>query len=1308
MALIDVGTCSDMQSHRRWEILPRCRVMLGNKAFLLVDLQPRRGAVQPKTGTITNTIDTKRHEQADAIGTAASVVGLIGALLKTIQEIQKARERVKNAPKRLDEISVLLQVTSQTASLVREEPRLQTPAVIHQLEILNTIAEELKQLLKKLDKKSRKHPLRKLARAVRIQDADDTELANITNRLSDAKAELGTRMLVIHIGLTGNLEDGFRVMLKVLEEINSKVFHVLGENLHLIDRLRSRGFTIVGMRTPYESQIQERLLPLTISRTGNGAISLGPADIRSLQLEDELPSQQHLSGGSHVLNLPEFGDSGFLSNLSSIHPNLNTASQRHFGYQSSAKSFNSSRLASDLQEQKGKPFIFVDDETGLGHSMFSLSVLTPVRFDRADITAYFFCKDPQNDPISPITTSTILGGLAYVLLRYPDGPELLTRMNCTFGHELKISRAEVSRAGLFHRMLGEIFRHAASRQRRPLVIVIDGIDFEGSEGDRADSNISRLIYHIQQLQHENPKTCLKWVLTGKFSDTLRGRLMELATGADTTEIILKPDDVAAAFGLQEAIHIVAKTAAVWRHFMEYGVTAQTNLTNDDISWFRYCKLAQSWCAKPRESEHDSRVLWLRKGLHSFSAANGIGLQVASGKLLSKEESPVVAFFSLATFEAGANPSPTSGREQMNQAQVVWCIVAQLLRGQLGPESSLAEILVRLSPIEREALNSICSALGEPESSFKPSANGVDPASPVPETITSWYRQIRGLTQDYFSKVATVMSACLEDIRKDGKCVVLILDGLELQSQSARMRLLTWIAKLGHGVRALLCVDDSRKDSTGVESRWAEVMSNALIQIECVESLRFDGMHQRRDQVADPLPATNQWLWETEEFQEWKSSGKVLLIMGKAGSGKSVLAKNIQRRLQRDVPNGDLDDDPFVCDWFYSARGPDFGAKDASMLRALIFNILSSSKTTFESATAIYRARFDAERQDDDWLLSELSDLFTTLALSPSTPRTLAVIDALDESESVTGSSSLKSAHKNFDLLQIFTEIASAWNSRLRFVLLSRPESVISKKLNNCLEIKMEQYNHRDISIMIGGGIKKLRVAWHNAVSSDSDDNPANFYENSNVSTDSQSQKIQSSNDNLKIQEDTLGEIRAYLETHANGVMLWVILVLRKLLLLIENKRGFTVQGLIASLTASPPEVEEIYIKFLEDLKVFSTPKELSETKRILEWIVGSQRISSLRLKELREVIALPDQLEVEKRGEFSHHFVASRRIVLGENGWPTFCRIMQTYCGPLIEILDDQQRVGLDSRHRIRRANPDWTIQLSHQTVHTVGIPIIG
>lgn len=463
------------------------------------------------------------------------------------------------------------------------------------------------------------------------------------------------------------------------------------------------------------------------------------------------------------------------------------------------------------------------------------------------------------------------------------------------------------------------------------------------------------------------------------------------------------------------------------------------------------------------------------------------------------------------------------------------------------------------------------------------------------------------------------------------------------------------------------------------------------------------MHQRRDQIADPLPATNQWLWETEEFQEWKSSGKIMWIMGEGGCGKSVLAKNIQQRLQRDVQNGDLNDDSFVCDWFYSARRPDFGAKDASMLRALTFNILSSSKTTFGPATAIYRARFDAGRQDDDWLLSELFDLFTTLALSPSTPPTLAVIDALDESESVTGSSSLKSKHRSFDLLQMFTEIANSRNSRVRFVLLSRPEPVISKSLSNCLKIKMEQYNNRDISIMIEDGIEKLRVAWQDALSCDSqNDDSTDSYEDFDASSDSLSHESQPSNDDFETQEATLRKIRAHLKTHANGVILWVILMILQLLRLIEDERGFPVQELMDSLIASPPEVEENFINVLEGLKGLSTAQELSETKRISEWMVGSQRRSSLRLTKLWEVIAIPNQLEAKKHDEFSHQNIASRRMVLGDDGWPNFCRFMPMYCGPLIEIMDDRQRFRLDRRHKIRRAKPNWRISYRiKQSIHS-------
>ncbi|KAK1625199.1 hypothetical protein BDP81DRAFT_453117 [Colletotrichum phormii] len=1002
----------------------------------------------------TERVPVTPRDMAGAIGTAASVVGLVGALLKTVHEIRKAREHVKNPPKRLDDISSTLETISR---------------------YLKAIVEELHQLFKRLQEKIQRRKFPRFTKALVTQDADETEAAYISNRLANATAELGTRI---------------NVAVKLLEGINSKVHQ--------------------------------------------------------------------------DTNLSDFTDPEFLSNLSSVHSSIDAAYFRHF-YQTSAKPFDCGELVRNLKDRKGKPFVFVDHETGLGHSMFTFS------------------------------------------------------------------------------------------------ITLEAIQDHSS-------------------QRENPKTCTKWVLTGKLSDSLRERLSGLGREADTTEILLKASDVAAAFGLQEAIPRIIKTAAVWGNFMEHGVTAQAHFVNNDLSWFRYCKPAQSWCARPTDSRHDSRMLWLRKGPHSSLASNAVGFEVASGMLLDKEELPIVAYFSFATFEAGANQSPTSRQdfhEQTFQAQVAWCIVAQLLRRQYGPESSLAETLLRLPPMARETLISTCSAIGESKYPFKPTPDGNDPASPL------------GLTWSHLSEVTTVMSAYLEDITQDGKCVVLVLDGLEHQYQSACAKLVTWIDKLGHGVRALLCIDDTREFTTGGQPRWSEVTSNAPIVDkttewrECIESLKFDDMHQRRDQIADPLPAINQWLWETEEFQQWESSGKILWIMGRAGSGKSVLAKNIQQNFQRKVSNGDLSGDLLVCDWFYSARGPTFGAKDASMLRALTLSILSSDKKTVEPARAVYRARFDAGRQDHDWLLSELSDLFTALALSPSTPRTLAVVDALDESESVTESSSLKSTHENFDLLEMFTEIGGSQNSRVRFVLLSRPEFVISKTLSNCPQIRMEQYNDLDISIVIEGGIEKLRMAWRGAP----DTGPTNFSKDSNASTNAHSRENPSSNNDLETQEKKLGEIRAHLETHAKGVILWVIRIIQQLLLLIENEIGFSTQNLMDSLIASPPEVEELYIKFLESLRGSRSTKELAKTKIILEWIVGSQRRASLRLIELREILAISNQLEMGKHEEFSHDSLDPHRMIL--------------YCGPFIEILDDQQRFRLDSRHEIGDAKQDWTIQLSHQTVNS-------
>ncbi|KXH64487.1 hypothetical protein CSAL01_13153 [Colletotrichum salicis] len=292
---------------------------------------------------------------ADAIETAASVVGLVGALLKTVQEIRKGR-----------------------ANQVREEPRLQVPAVVDQLEILRAIVEELYQLFKKLQEKSRRRTFPRFTKALVTQDADETEVAYISNRLANATAELDTGINVIQADLTGKA-------VKLLEGIDSKAHQ--------------------------------------------------------------------------DTNLSEFTDPEFLSNLSSVHPSKDVAHFRHF-YQTSASPFDCGQLARNLKDRKGMPFMFFDDETGLGHSMFTFAIVNDLRiYYGYYTTAYFLCKDTGSDPRPLITTSTILGGLTRILLRllYHSDSSLLTQQNRTFGHELKTYSDEIDRAGSFHRILDEIF-----------------------------------------------------------------------------------------------------------------------------------------------------------------------------------------------------------------------------------------------------------------------------------------------------------------------------------------------------------------------------------------------------------------------------------------------------------------------------------------------------------------------------------------------------------------------------------------------------------------------------------------------------------------------------------------------------------------------------------------------------------------------------------------------------------------------------------------------------------------------------------
>ncbi|KAK6213197.1 hypothetical protein QIS74_09199 [Colletotrichum tabaci] len=199
---------------------------------------------------------------AETLGVTAGVVGLVATAISFVQTIKKAQESVKGVPNTLQHVSSVLDAISHTLSLVGREPRLHTVGVEDQVRSITRCLMELHEFFDKLQAKLQKGKVKNYMHALTTGDAAENELAKKITRLDGARAELLTRISVVHVGLTGNIHDGFKVAFKILEETNTRVQEAIGLNLVLATRLQNRELLLAGP----------------------GIIALDPPDIVALKL----------------------------------------------------------------------------------------------------------------------------------------------------------------------------------------------------------------------------------------------------------------------------------------------------------------------------------------------------------------------------------------------------------------------------------------------------------------------------------------------------------------------------------------------------------------------------------------------------------------------------------------------------------------------------------------------------------------------------------------------------------------------------------------------------------------------------------------------------------------------------------------------------------------------------------------------------------------------------------------------------------------------------------------------------------------
>lgn len=175
--------------------------------------------------------------KADGISGA---IGLITTILQTIQEVQRAQESVRGSEKTLRIIAYQLDSTSKSLILIKDEANLQTPSVQQHLIVMAEIAEELKALFHRLQAIQRQKTMRRFVHAFRSGDDEEKILEAVLHRLDRARNELILRISVAQVGLMGNINEGFRVSVNVLMDMNRKCTKVLGKDLALASQLKGR------------------------------------------------------------------------------------------------------------------------------------------------------------------------------------------------------------------------------------------------------------------------------------------------------------------------------------------------------------------------------------------------------------------------------------------------------------------------------------------------------------------------------------------------------------------------------------------------------------------------------------------------------------------------------------------------------------------------------------------------------------------------------------------------------------------------------------------------------------------------------------------------------------------------------------------------------------------------------------------------------------------------------------------------------------------------------------------------------------
>ncbi|CAO1601299.1 hypothetical protein XANCAGTX0491_004966 [Xanthoria calcicola] len=382
-------------------------------------------------------------------------------------------------------------------------------------------------------------------------------------------------------------------------------------------------------------------------------------------------------------------------------------------------------------------------------------------------------------------------------------------------------------------------------------------------------------------------------------------------------------------------------------------------------------------------------------------------------------------------------------------------------------------------------------------------------------------------------------------------------------------------------------------------------------LECLESLRFENMSRRSDAITVADVDSSHWIWSNSSYLAWeRASSGLLWIEGKPGSGKSVLAKSIQRTLvQPDKPGPRIIRTKCaVGAWYYSARHR--LQSHPMMLRSLLLQILEQNKASFYRTR--FRHRLGPFRNERLWTRNReaLWDAVLELKiLSDGIDKIYCIIDALDESEDLNE----RTSSDSFMLASYLKELVKE-PSRMKVICLSRFALSLEKAFQHFNRIILQQHNVPDIKNVITDGVASLLRTLHADDTDDEDEEQSPIWSKASKPTTLHDRFPPKTRPWLKIatpyfhkaktkEEKGLQRIEGYLLGNADGVILWVTTILKQL---VDRAREplCTLEEIERELYALPDDLVKLYRKISKDLvnTLGSSKDGLERARRALTWV----------------------------------------------------------------------------------------------------------